>query len=159
MRTLVSLVAVSSVALLGACAGPASREAVRPGSGSSFVDLLWLAHASGKAELLRPASVPGAKAAVAQVHRKENLEFEDVASLFDRAAFGRLAGDDGQLSRTEISEALEKGVPSSRSALTPSIASHAAKLTTSLERIAPRHREATDALVDWIVSSLSLIHI
>lgn len=71
----------------------------------------------------------------------------------DTSTFEKLAGGDGKLDAAEVRKALEADVPDSRKPLSPKLAAHADYLTTTSDLIDEPHREAGEALADWIAKN------
>jgi arsenate reductase (thioredoxin) len=125
------------------------------GAGSSdkgpLVRALWLIQRYGKSEASTPAADQETKGRLAKALGKDGiLTLGEVEGLMEPEQFQKLAGDDGQLDSAEIRRAVEAAIPASRLKLLPKIREHADYLTTSLDMIDDRHRQAGAKLGDWL---------
>jgi arsenate reductase len=119
-----------------------------------LVRTLWLVHRYGTAKSIHPQNDQKVKGQLAKALGKDGaLTLTGVQGLMDPSTFAKLAGQDGRLDAGEVRQILDTEVPESRKALLPKVAAHADLLTTSFDMIDEPHREAGEALVDWIVKN------
>jgi arsenate reductase (thioredoxin) len=119
-----------------------------------FVRALWLVQRRGTPEAADPRHDLATKGSLSKALGKEYvLKPAGVKGLMGPSMFAKLAGPDGQLDPNEVRSELEADVPNSRRRLLPKVASHADILTTSFDQIDELHREAGQALADWIVKN------
>ncbi len=124
------------------------------GDEGPLVRALWLVQRCGTGEAADPRNDQRTKGALFKALGKDGTLTSDGAEgLFDPSTFSKLAGPDLRLDPTEVRRALEADVPESRRRLLPKVAEHASILTTSFDMVDPSHREASRALVDWIVEN------
>ena len=116
-----------------------------------LVRSLWLVQRIGTAEAVAPRNDQQVKGRLSKALGKEGiLTATGVEGLMDSSTFARLAGDDGHLDLAEVKKSLDADVPGSRKQLNPQVIAYADMLTTSFDMIDEPHREAGEALADWI---------
>jgi arsenate reductase (thioredoxin) len=141
------LVACVALALVSSGASTPDQGDVGP-----FVRALWLVQRHGTPEASDPRNDLRTKGSLSKALGKEGiLTLKGVKDLMDPATFSKLAGPDERLDPVEIRGELEADIPDSRRRLLPEVAAHADLLTTSFDLIDEPHREAGEALADWIV--------
>ena len=147
-RFLPARAALAALVFASLAAGP--EGATDPGP---LVRGLWLVQRHGTAEATSPGRDVGTKAALAKALGKDgSFATKGLRGLMDETTLTKLAGDDGRLDPSEVSEALGAAVPETRAKLLPGVRAHADFLTTSFDMIDEPHRRASEPLVDWIVS-------
>ncbi len=115
---------------------------------------LWLVQRFGTAEAVTPRNDQMLKGKLSKALGKEGiLTAAGVHGLMDSSTLERLAGADGKIDADEVRKILDAEVPESRKRLNPKVVAHADLLTTSLDMIDERHREAGEKLADWIVKN------
>lgn len=115
---------------------------------------LWLVHRFGAADAVDPRNDQAVKGQLSKALGKEGILIATgVQGLMDSSTFEKLAGADGKIDADEVRRILEAEVPESRKRLNPKLVAHADLLTTSLDLIDERHREAGQKLADWIVKT------
>lgn len=116
-----------------------------------FVRALWLAQRHGLPSAIGPAADVSLKARLAKALGKTNtLSAAGAAGLFDASTFAGLAGPDGVLDPGEVRAAHDADAPASRKRLLPAVRAYADLLSTTFDMIDGPHREAGDALTEWI---------
>jgi hypothetical protein len=119
-----------------------------------LVRSLWLVQRHGNADSTNPVNDQSTKGKLAKALGKQGiLTAEGVRGSMDPSTFARLAGPDGRLDADEVRSLLESDVPESRKRIFPRIVAHADLLTTSFDMIDEVHREAGQALVEWVVKN------
>jgi hypothetical protein len=119
-----------------------------------LVRSLWLVQRFGTADAVNPRNDQMVKGKLSKALGKEGiLTATGVQGLMDSSTFEKLAGADGRIDGGEMRVALDSDVPDSRWRLNPKVAAHADLLTTSLDLIDERHREAGEKLADWIAGT------
>jgi hypothetical protein len=120
----------------------------------SLVRSLWLVQRFGTAEAANPRNDQMVKGRLSKALGKEGvLTAAGVQGLMDSSAFEKLAGADGKIDADEMREALDSNRPDTRKSLNPKVSAHADLLTTSLDVIDERHRDAGEKLSDWIAKN------
>jgi hypothetical protein len=120
----------------------------------TLVRSLWLVQRFGTAEAVAPRNDQKLKGKLSKALGKEGvLTATGVQELMDSSTFEKLAGADGKIDTDEVRKILDAEAPESRKRLNPKVVAHADLLTTSLDLIDERHREAGERLVDWIVKN------
>lgn len=131
----------------GAPAPPAQASDVGP-----FARALWLVHAHGRPEALRPANDLKVKATLAKALRsKEGVATAALAELIPPYALERLAGEGGTLDAGEIQRAVEAATPATRRRILPALAAHADYLTTTYDLLDPARHAAAEEILSWIL--------
>jgi arsenate reductase (thioredoxin) len=145
---------------LAACAtlilAPATLAALPPDQSDVglFVRALRLVQRHGTSDAVDPRNDIRTKGSLSKALGKAGiLTPEGVKGLIDPSTFARLAGPDRRLDPAEIRSVVEADIPASRRRLLPRVATHADFLTTSFDLIDEPHREAGQALADWIVKN------
>jgi hypothetical protein len=119
-----------------------------------LVRSLWLVHRYGTVESVNPDNDQKTKGKLSKALGKQGiLTAAGVQGLMDPSTFAKLAGYDEQLHPGEVRKCLEADLPEARKSLSPRVAAHADRLTTSFDMIDEAHREAGAKLVDWIVKN------
>jgi hypothetical protein len=119
-----------------------------------LVRSLWLVQRFGTAEAANPRNDEMVKGRLSKALGKEGvLTAAGVQGLMDSSAFEKLAGADGKIDADEMREALDSNLPDTRKSLNPKVSAHADLLTTSLDMIDERHRDAGEMLSDWIAKN------
>ena len=118
-----------------------------------FVRALWLVQRYGNPESIRPRNDQIVKATLFKALKDSVLTIHEVEGLMEPATFRKLAGDDARLDDAEIREALAADVPASRERLLAKVRAHADLLTTSLDMIDEKHREAAAELAEWLAAN------
>ncbi|MGE3820752.1 MAG: hypothetical protein AB7I30_15170 [Isosphaeraceae bacterium] len=116
-----------------------------------FVRALWLWQRHGLVDPLDDAALKGAL--FKALGKDGSLNFLEAKGLMDPSTFARLAGSDGTLDAVEIRERVEADVPATRGTLRPDLREHLDGLSTGLDLISDRHRDAARALGDWIAGN------
>jgi hypothetical protein len=131
--------------------GPVTVRA--EGDAGQFVRLLWLFHEYGMTDAVAPAADSTLKGRIIKAMGRDGvIEARGAQGLMDPQRFGKLAGADGRLDADEVSAAVQAVIPPSRGRLAPTVAAHAAMLSTSFDQINPRHHESATQLARWIAS-------
>ena len=139
-------IAALALPLAALAAPPPDKDDVGP-----FVRALWLVQRHGTPDAADPRNDLRTKGSLSKALGKEGLLTPDgVKGLMDPSEFSKLAGPDGRLDPAEVRHAVEADIPDSRRRLLPEIAAHADLLTTSFDLIDQPHREAGEALAEWI---------
>ena len=119
-----------------------------------LVRSLWLVQRFGTADAIAPGNDQKLKGTLSKALGKEGtLTAAGVRGLMDSSTFEKMAGSDGKLDAAEVRKALDADVHESRRRLSPKVAAHADLLTTSFDMIDEPHREAGEALADWIAGN------
>jgi arsenate reductase (thioredoxin) len=118
---------------------------------SAFVRGLWLLQQCGTKECCDPASDLHVKRRLAQALGKDGgLKAAKLQGIMKPESVKKLAGATDQIGAEAIRAALAKASPPSRAALLPAVCRHIELLTTSLDMVDAKHRDAGRQLSDWI---------
>ncbi len=135
--------------VLTVLAGPLDSPDVGP-----LVRALWLVQRYGTPDALDPKNDQKVKAVLAKALAKDGvITLEELGALMRPDTFRKLAGPDGSLDSDETVKALEASTPESRRKLFPKVRAHADYLTTTFDRIEPKHLEAGQTLARWIAKN------
>ena len=138
--------AALALPLVTLAASPPDKDDVGP-----FVRALWLVQRHGTPDAADPRNDLRTKGSLSKALGKEGFLTPDgVKGLMDSSEFSKLAGPDERLDPDEVRHAVEADIPDSRRRLLPKIAAHVDLLTTSFDLIDRPHREAGEALAEWI---------
>jgi arsenate reductase len=118
---------------------------------SAFVRGLWLLQQCGTRECCDPASDLRVKRLLAQALAKDGgLQGAKLQGIMQSESIKQLAGATDHIGAEAIRAALAKASPQSRAALLPAVCRHIELLTTSLDMVDAKHRDAGQLLSDWI---------